>query len=72
MIGSGLMMIIRDEARKGKSAYKIAKENGVSKNTVKKYLNNKELPGRTHKRSSLLDPFNVNVNQKVSHLLTNF
>lgn len=38
MIGSGLIMIIRDEARKGKSAYQIAKENGISKNTAKKHL----------------------------------
>ena len=71
MIGSGLIMIIRDEARKGKSAYKIAKENGVSKNTVKKYLNNKELPGRTHKRSSLLDPFKPQINQMMADGLFN-
>ena len=71
MIGSGLIMIIRDEARKGKSAYKIAKENGVSKNTVKKYLNNKELPGRTHKRSSLLDPFKPKINRMMADGLFN-
>ena len=66
MIGSGLIMIIRDEARNDKSAYKIAKENGISKNTVKKYLNNKELPGRTHKRSSLLDPFKPKINRMMA------
>ena len=71
MIGSGLIMIIRDEARKGKSAYRIAKENGISKNTVKKYLNNKELPGRTHKRSSLLDPFKSQINQMMADGLFN-
>ena len=71
MIGSGLIMIIRDEARNDKSAYKIAKENGISKNTVKKYLNNKELPGRTHKRSSLLDPFKPQINQMMADGLFN-
>ena len=56
MIGSGLIMIIRDSARKGKSAYAIGKEQNISKNTAKKYM----------------QVGTVNVNQKVSHLLTNF
>jgi hypothetical protein len=34
MIGSGLIMIIRDSARKGKSAYAISKEQHISKNTA--------------------------------------
>jgi len=71
MIGSGLIMIIRDEARKGKSAYQIAKENGISKNTVKKYLQNEGLPGKTHRRSSLLDPFKPQINQMMADGLFN-
>lgn len=71
MIGSGLIMIIRDEARKGKSAYQIAKENGISKNTVKKYLQNEGIPGKTHKRSSLLDPFKPQINQMMADGLFN-
>lgn len=41
MIRSRLIMIIRDKARKGKIANQITKENGISKNTVKKILQEK-------------------------------
>jgi hypothetical protein len=36
MIRGGLINMIREEAQKGKSAYAIGKELGISKNTVKK------------------------------------
>ena len=35
---SGLILMIREEAKKGKSAYAIGKEHSISKNTAKKYL----------------------------------
>lgn len=38
MIRSGTILMIREKAQEGKSAYAIAKETGLSKNTVKKYL----------------------------------
>ena len=53
MIGSGLIMIIRESARKGKSAYAIGKEQNISKNTVKKYMKVGTLPELTHKRGSI-------------------
>jgi transposase len=65
MIGSGLIMIIRDEAKKGKSPYRIAKEQGISKNTVKKYLKAKEVPAKSHKRGSMLDPFKSQIDQMI-------
>jgi DNA-binding NarL/FixJ family response regulator len=39
MIRSGLINMIREKAQKGKSPYAIGKELGISKNTVKKYIN---------------------------------
>lgn len=38
MIRSGMILMIRERALEGKSAYAIAKETGLSKNTVKKYI----------------------------------
>lgn len=63
MIGSGLIMIIRDSARKGKSAYAIGKEQNISKNTAKKYMQVGTLLELPHKRGSILDPFKPQVNQ---------
>ena len=50
--------------RKGMSQRKIAKKLGLSRNTVKKYLENPEFPGsrgRIRKRKSLLDPYRDNI-----------
>ena len=50
--------------RKGMSQRKIAKKLGVSRNTVKKYLENPEFPERRNgerKRKSLLDPYRDNI-----------
>ena len=50
--------------RKGVSQRKIAKKLGVSRNTVKKYVENPEFPqsgGRMRKRKSLLDPYRDNI-----------
>lgn len=63
MIGSGLIMIIRDSARKGESAYAIGKEQNISKNTAKKYMQVGTLSEPSHKRGSILDPFKPQVNQ---------
>ena len=38
MIRSGLITMIREKSQKGKSAYAISKELGISKNTAKKYI----------------------------------
>jgi len=50
--------------RRGLSQRQIARKLGVSRNTVKKYMENPELPGSGHKlvrRKSLLDPYHDNI-----------
>ena len=58
MIRSGLILMIKESAAKGKSAYAICKEIGVSENTARKYMSQ---PARPHgltsiKKGSKLDP----------------
>lgn len=45
MIRSGLILMIKDLAATGKSAYAIGQKIGVSKNTVRKYM--QQPPGNT-------------------------
>ena len=59
MIRSGLILMIKESAAKGKSAYAISKETGVSENTARKYMTQ---PVRPHgltgiKKGSKLDPY---------------
>ena len=59
MIRSGLILMIKDLAAKGKSAYAIEQEIGVSKNTARKYM---QQPARPHgltgtSKGSKLDPY---------------
>ena len=65
MIRSGLINMIREKAQKGKSAYAIGKELGISKNTAKKYMNQPRaehgLKGR--KKPSKLDPFKPEIHE---------
>ena len=42
MIRSGLILMIKDLAGKGKSAYAIGQETGISKNTARKYMEQAE------------------------------
>lgn len=65
MIRSGLILMIKEKALKGKSAYAIGAELGISKNTAKKYM---EQPVRPHglkgkKKGSKLDPYKPLLNQ---------
>lgn len=58
MLRSESVIMIREKALEGKSAYQIGKELGISKNTVKKYLDlgvseKPQYPGR----GSKLDPY---------------
>ena len=59
MIRSGLILMIKESAAKGKSAYAISKEIGVSENTVRKYMTQPVQPhGLTGMRKgSKLDPY---------------
>ena len=59
MIRSGLILMIKESAEKGKSAYAISREIGISKNTARKYMTQ---PAKPHglkgiKKGSKLDPY---------------
>ncbi|HHW49817.1 MAG TPA: IS21 family transposase [Clostridiaceae bacterium] len=73
MIRSGLINMIHEKAQKGKSAYTIGKELGISKNTAKKYMNQPKtthgLKGRI--RPSKLDPFKPQINEMVENGIFN-
>jgi transposase len=58
MIRSGMMLMIREKVLEGKSSYAIAKEIGLSKNTVKKYreLGSQMVKVSTMDQPSKLDP----------------
>lgn len=59
MIRSGLILIIKELAGKGKSAYSIGRELGVSKNTARKYITQPEQPHglKGVRKGSKLDPY---------------
>ena len=64
MIRSGLILMIKDLAAKGKSAYAIGQEIGISKNTARKYMGQ---PARPHglkgiRKGSKLDPYKPQLN----------
>lgn len=52
---SGTIIMIREEARKGKSAYAIGKELGISKNTAKKYMTQDATQPAKAKRAGKLE-----------------
>ena len=59
MIRSGLILMIRQKALFGQTAYAIGKDLGISKNTAKKYIEDvpKEHGLKNKKRPSKLDPY---------------
>ena len=73
MIRSGLINMIRENVRKGKSAYAVGKELGISKNTAKKYMHQPKtehgLKGRT--RPTKLDPFKPQINEMMENGIFN-
>ena len=65
MIRSGLILMIKDLAGKGKSAYAIGQEIGISKKTARKYM---EQADRQHglkgvSKGSKLDPYKPQLNE---------
>ncbi len=68
MIRSGLINMIREKALKGKSAYAIGKDLGISKNTAKRYLDRHVgahgLEGRI--KGSKLDSFKPEIDSMLS------
>ena len=73
MIRSGLILMIRQKAQSGQSSYSIGKELGISKNTVKKYVDGYPEPhalkGRT--RSSKLDPYKADLDEMINNGIFN-
>jgi len=57
MLRSGMILMIRKEARNGKSAYTIGKQLGISKNTARKYIERGEDKPPPNDRFSKLDTY---------------
>ena len=57
MLRSGIILMIRENAQRGKSAYAIGKEHGISKNTARKYMERQCEPPPKIDRFSRLDNF---------------
>ena len=57
MLRSGKILMIREKAEGGKSAYAIGKELGISKNTAHKYIKRKEEAPVKNDRFSKLDAY---------------
>ena len=73
MIRSGLIFMIKDSMAKGKTAYAIGKELGISKNTARKYMNQ---PAQVHglkgiHKASKLDPYKPQLKQWMSQGIFN-
>ena len=73
MIRSGLILMIKDLAAKGNSAYAIGREIGVSKNTARKYM---QQPAQQHglkgvSRGSKLDPYKAHLDEWMAHGIFN-
>ncbi len=73
MIRSGLILMIRQEALSGQTAYAIGKKLGISKNTAKKYIKDipKEHGLKNKKRPSKLDPYKQQINMMISRGIFN-
>lgn len=73
MIRSGLVIMIREKAMEGKSAYAIGKELGIAENTAKKYINQPVtehgLKGRV--KGSKLDSYKTQVDTMLSQGIFN-
>ena len=57
MLRSGTIIMIREKAMAGKSAYAIGKELGISKNTALKYIERQDDSPARNSRPSKLDEF---------------
>jgi len=57
MLRSGMILMIREKAQRGESAYAIGKELGISKNTARKYIDRQFAPPHKIDHFSKLDSF---------------
>ena len=73
MLRSGSIIMIKQKGYEGKTPYKISKETGLSKNTVKKYLNNPVKPHglKGRKKESKLDPYKTKIQEMMSQGMFN-
>lgn len=66
MIRSGLILMIKASAAKGKSAYEISKEIGVAENTARKYITQ---PAKLHGLKGVKKPSKLDVYKPLIHNL---
>lgn len=66
MLRSGIILMIREKAQRGKSAYAIGKELNISKNTARKYIDRQEAPPPKIDRRSKLDSFKPMLHELMS------
>ena len=67
MIRSESVQMIREKALEGKSAYRIAQELGISKNTAKKYMDTGSTEKAQYpKRQSKIDAFKPEIDRLMS------
>lgn len=68
MLRSESIIMIREKVLEGKSAYAVSKELGFSKNTVKKYVDQKNTDQNGYPtRTSKLDPYKNEINKLMSN-----
>ena len=68
MLRSESIIMIREKVLEGKSAYAVSKELGFSKNTVKKYIDQKNTDKQSYPtRSSKFDPYKNEINRLMSN-----
>ena len=68
MLRSESIIMIREKVLEGKSAYAVSKELGFSKNTVKKYVDQKNTDQHGYPtRTSKLDPYKNEINRLMSN-----
>lgn len=71
MLRSGTILMIREKAQGGKSAYAIGKELGISKNTARKYIEREESSPPETNRFSKLDAYKPQLHELMNQGIFN-
>jgi len=72
MLRSGTILMIREKAESGESAYAIDKELRISKNTARKYIEHKEDAPVKIDRFSKLNAYNPQLNELMNQGIFNY
>ena len=72
MYGLKVWRMIRNMREKGMSIRSIAKEMGMSRNSVRKYLKNEPVKKHAQKRGSKLDPYRDTIRMLIDVLPLSF